>query len=66
MEEWNFYWDAKKRIVGDDNMPKCFAFVECLPEEDKARAKCFIIKEHVSFEVLVDRFNEENHGLLPR
>ena len=47
-------------------MLKCFAFVECLPEEDKARAKCFIIKEHVSFDVLVERFNEENHGLLPR
>ena len=24
MEEWNFYWSAKKRIVGDDNMLKCF------------------------------------------
>ena len=47
-------------------MVKCFAFIDCLPDEEKARAKYFPRREHVGFEDLCQRFRDDNQGILPR
>ena len=52
--------------MSDNNVVKCFAFIECLPEDEKTRAKYFLRKEHIDFDSLCKRFRDDNQGLLPR
>ena len=66
MEDWELYWEQKRKIVGDNNVVKCLAFIECLPDDEKSRAKYFVQKEHIQFDALYERFREDNQGLLPR
>ena len=47
-------------------MLKCFSFVDCLPDEEKTRAKYFLKREQAGLENLCQRFKDDNQGLLPR